>query len=164
MLEENKALARRVIKEVWNQGNLALIDKLFAADYVGSAPPEHIRGAAGYRELVTKYRAAFPDLRMTIRDLLAEGDKVVIRLSWKGTHRSDLPGIPATGRQAEVTTTVVCRISGGKIVEEWTNWDALGMMQQLGVIPELGQAKAAAVAGAFKQTRPARRGGRLTPR
>jgi steroid delta-isomerase-like uncharacterized protein len=81
------------------------------------------------------YRAAFPDLKITVEDQIAEGDKVVTRWTAEGTHDGDLPGLPASGRSSTVTGIGIDRIEGGKIVEAWGNWDTLGMLQQLGAIP-----------------------------
>ena len=88
------------------------------------------------------YRTAFPDMRITIEDQVAEGDKVVTRWTASGTHQGDLMGIDPTGRRATVTGITIDRISGGKVEETWTNFDAMGMMQQLGVIPSPEQAQA----------------------
>lgn len=85
------------------------------------------------------FRTAFPDLYGTIEDLIAEGDKVVTRITYRGTHQGEFMGIPPTGRPVTMTFTGINRIAGGKIAEGWVNFDALGMMQQLGVIPTPGQ-------------------------
>ena len=86
------------------------------------------------------YRSAFPDIQFTIEDLIAEGDKIVTRYTARGTHRGDLQGIPPTGRQVTVTGIIISRFANGKFVEGWLDFDALGMLQQLGVIPAPGQA------------------------
>ena len=85
------------------------------------------------------FYAAFPDLRGTIEDMVAEGDKVASRLRWRGTHQAELMGIPPTGKQGDFTRIAIHRIEGGKVVEGWVNFDAMGMMQQLGVVPSPGQ-------------------------
>ena len=85
------------------------------------------------------YRSAFPDMQLTIEDQIAEGDKVVTRWTARGTHQGELMGIPPTGKQATVTGITVGRVANGKFVESWSNFDALGMMQQLGVVPVPGQ-------------------------
>ena len=141
--EENKAVARRVLHEVVQKGNLDVVDELIAPEYRYSAPgnPE-VRGPEGYKQLVTMYRSAFPDMQMTEDDIVAEGDKVVTRWTARGTHRGELMGIPPTGKQINVTGMVIARIAGGKIVEEHEVFDALGMMQQLGVVPTPEQARA----------------------
>ena len=83
------------------------------------------------------YRSAFPDVHFTIEDLFAAGDKVVSRWTARGTHKGELMGIPATGKQVEVTGMDIDQVSGGKIVGSWNSWDALGLMQQLGVVPSM---------------------------
>jgi steroid delta-isomerase-like uncharacterized protein len=89
------------------------------------------------------YRNAFPEIQMTVEDLIAEGDKVVTRWTARGTHQGELMGIPPSGNPVEVTGITIDRIEGGKVVETWANYDALGMMQQVGAVPEPGQAQGA---------------------
>jgi steroid delta-isomerase-like uncharacterized protein len=114
-----------------------LIDELVAPEFVGHDPalPQDIAGPDGQREVVSGYRAAFPDLEVTIDDQIAEGDRVVTRWTARGTHTGDLWGIPGTGKQVTVTGTSIDRNQDGRIVETWSHWDALGLMQQLGVVP-----------------------------
>ncbi len=142
--EDNKALARRLIEEMFNRGNLEAADELFAPDYVNHDPgsPERIRGPEGIKRYVGVYRTAFPDLQLTIEDQVAEGDKVASRWTGRGTHQGDLMGIAPTGNRATTTGITIDRISGGKVVETWANFDVMGMMQQLGVIPSPEQAEA----------------------
>lgn len=137
--EENKAIHRRAFEEIWNQGNLDVVDEIFATDFVFHDPvsPE-VRGPKGFKQFVTIYRAAFPDIHFTIEDQIAEGDKVVARWTTLGTHQGELKGIPPTLKQVVVTGISILRITSGKIEEEWVNWDTLGMLQQLGVIPLIG--------------------------
>jgi steroid delta-isomerase-like uncharacterized protein len=138
--EENKALVRRILEEVWNKGNLAAIDELFAPTHVRHDPANPgVQDRDGVRQLVTMYRSAFPDLQFTVEDQIAEGDTVVTRYTGRGTHKGALPGIPATGKQATVSGIAISRIVGGKDSEEWVNYDALGLMQQLGAIPQMAQ-------------------------
>jgi steroid delta-isomerase-like uncharacterized protein len=140
MSEENKALARRNIEEVFNEGNLATIDELIDPDWVNHDPtnPEGFRGIEGAKQFVEVYRSAFPDVHITIEEQVAEGDMVATRWTARGTHQGELSGIPASGNQVTVRGMSMDRISGGKIVETWDNYDALGMMQQIGAIPEAG--------------------------
>lgn len=142
MSEENKALVRRVFEDVWNKGNLAVVDELCATNYLGHQPsiPEGIRGPEGFKQFVTMYRTAFPDVQFTIEDMIAEGDKVVDRWTARGTHKGALMDIPPTGKQVTVTGMGIVRIEGGKAVEAWGNFDQLGLLQQLGVVPPIGQA------------------------
>lgn len=134
---ELKAIARREIEEVFSAGELDVVDEIYAADYVGHDPalPEAIHGRSGVKEQVTGYRSAFPDLRLTADDIVAEGDRVVTRWTATGTHEGELFGVAPTGRQVTVNGITVMRIAGGRIAEDWTSWDALGLMQQLGALP-----------------------------
>jgi steroid delta-isomerase-like uncharacterized protein len=138
MSDENKAIVRREVKDLFGQGNLDAADEIYAPDYVGHTPdvPEDIRGVEAARQYAASFRNAFPDLQATVVDQLADGDKVATRFTGRGTHEGDLEGIAPTGNRMEITGIVISRIEGGKIVEDWTNYDGLGMMQQLGVIPE----------------------------
>ena len=139
--EANKAISRRFAAAV-DQGNLDAFDELFVEDYVHhdpSLPPEFQRGRDAYQRLHAMFRAAFPDLRFAIEDEIAEGDKVVSRWTVRGTHRGELLGIPPSGNAVEVTGIQILRIADGKIAEQWVNFDALGMMQQVGAIPAPGQ-------------------------
>ena len=138
--EDNKALIRRGIEEVWNRKNVAIVDEIAAADYVSHNPAMTTHGLEQYKQLVTMYLAAFPDLHLTIEDQIAEGDKVVIRWTAHGTHKGNFMGIPPTGKEAVVTGITIDRFANGKSVEAWNNSDDLGLLQQLGVIPAPGQA------------------------
>ena len=139
MSEENKALARRYVEEVVNKGNLAVIDELAAADFVEHNPfPGQAPGIEGEKQLIGMMRAAFPDLHSTIEDVIAEGDKVVLRATTRGTHKGEFMGIPPTGKQVTVTEIHIMRFVGGKGVEHWAEVDMMGMMQQLGVAPTPG--------------------------
>ena len=140
--EENKAVTRRFLEEIFTAGNLALVEELFAPDYVLHDPsvPQEVRGPEGMRQYVAMYRAAYPDTHFTIEDQIAEGDEVVTRWTGQGTHQGELMGIAPTGRAVTVTGIELDRIVGGKIEETWVNYDALGMMQQLGVVPSPEQA------------------------
>ncbi len=138
--EKNKAIARRVIEEVWNQGKLDVMDEIYATDFILNDPAVgEVRGTEGLKQYVSMYRTAFPDVQLTIEDMIAEGDKVVTRFTFTGTHKGELMGIPPTGVQVTMTGIAISRIAGGKVVEDWVNGDDLGMLQQLGVIPPIGQ-------------------------
>ena len=142
--EQNKTFVRRYWEQVWNQGNLAVVDELIASDFDGHplpSDPNFGRGPAGQKQLVGMYRAAFPDVRMAIEDMTAEGDRVAVRWTARGTNTGEMMGMPATGKPARVTGMFVNRIAAGKIAEGWGNFDALGMLQQLGVIPTPEQAR-----------------------
>ncbi|TMC54836.1 MAG: ester cyclase [Chloroflexi bacterium] len=147
MSEQNKALARRSVEEVWNQGKLEVIDELVAEGanfHDPNVPGGKFTGPQGYRQFVEIYRGAFPDVHLTVNDQIAEGDKVVTRWTATGTHKGSLMGIPATNKQSTVTGTDIGRYAEGKLVEEWVSYDMLGMLQQLGVVPTLTPAGASA--------------------
>jgi steroid delta-isomerase-like uncharacterized protein len=140
MSEINKRVERRLIEEVWSQGEFAVVDELVANDYIGhsSTPADETQGREGYKQFYMALRRAFPDLQVTVEDQVAEGDRVVTRWTARGTHRGEFHGIPPTGRQAAISGITIDRIVNGKVVECWTNADDLGMMRMLGVVPELG--------------------------
>ena len=138
MSEENKAIARRAIEEVFSaQGNLDVADELFAPNYVHHDPasPEDIRGPEGAKEFAGMYRTAFPDVQLSTQDQIAEGDMVATRWVASGTHEGEITGIAPSGNRVTVAGTSIDRIVDGKIEETWDNYDALGMMQQIGAIP-----------------------------
>ena len=137
MSDQNKAIARRAL-ELFSGGDLDEMDELVSQDAVDhdtQNPNREIHGPEGAKKTAAIYRAAFPDLRITVEDQIAEGDKVVTRWTATGTQDGDLPGLPASGRSSTITGIGIDRIDGGKIVETWGNWDTLGMMQQLGAVP-----------------------------
>ena len=141
--EENKALVRRCIEEPWNQRRLETIDELVAPDYVNHDPANPgVRSPQGLKQLVSTFVAAFPDIHFTIEEQIAEGDKVVTRWTARGTHRGALQGIAPTGKSSTVTGISIWRIANGKLAEEWANWDTIGMLQQIGVIPQMAQSGA----------------------
>ncbi len=135
--EENKALARRLIEEAWNQGNLAAVDELLAPDHVGhhSLVPKHPPSREFYKQYILRTRSAFPDFHATIEEQIAEGDLVVTRWSVQGTHQGTFRGHSPTGKQMNLTGIVIDRIVDGKVVEGWMEMDTLHQMQQLGVMP-----------------------------
>jgi steroid delta-isomerase-like uncharacterized protein len=137
MSEENKALARRWA-DIFNQGNLDLVEEIYAPDFVNHDPtiPEDVRGVEGAREFYSMYRSAFPDAQVTKEAQLAEGDTVATRWTARGTHEGELLGVPPSGNRVEVPGITISRIEGGKVAEEWNQYDALGMMQAIGAVPE----------------------------
>jgi predicted ester cyclase len=139
--EQNKAIVRRLFEEPW-KGNLEVVDELIPSDYVGHDPanPEPLRGPEGVKEFISTYRAAFPDSRITVEQQLAEGDLVATRWSGRGTHEGELMGIQPTGKQVTISGLTISRLVGGKVVEEFQNWDNFGMLQQLDAIPALAHA------------------------
>ncbi len=134
--EENKALILRLYEEVWNKHNPEAADDFVAADvFSRDMLPEYQHGVDGYKHLVRWLHTAMPNLRMDIEDMIAEGDKVVMRFRGSGTHEGETEAFgPPTGKRMEITGITIKRLADGKIVEAWTNFDALGMMQQLGVM------------------------------
>ena len=141
MSEENKALIQHFVEEAFNKGNLDIADEVYASTFIShesSGPVD--RGPEHVKNFVNMYRSAFPDGHTTIEDLVAEDDKVAYRWTYRGTHRSELMGIPPTGQHVTITGITIDRIPGGKIEAEWNNFDQLGMLQQLGVVPAPGRA------------------------
>lgn len=141
--EANKALIRRFYDEFFNKRNLNIVDELHTADFQhhDSGAPDPGGGPEGYKQRNAMFLKAFPDRQVTIDDLVAEGNKVVTRSTMRATQTGDLPGIKATGKKVVVTATIISRIQGGKIAEEWEDWNALGMLEQLGVVRSPWQAK-----------------------
>jgi predicted ester cyclase len=138
--EENKALSRRVIEEIFNKQNPALVDELIDTNFVDHGiAGKGFKGPEGFKQYVTTFITAFPDLHLTIDDMVAEGDKVALRLTARGTHKGDFMGIDPTGKQITAPGIVIQRIADNKFVEAWLVNDNLGMMQQLGVVPIMGQ-------------------------
>ena len=146
MSDLNKNVVRRLFDEVWNKGHQQVADELLAPSYIhhDASTPDAGRGPEGEKKRATLYRSAFPDIRFTVEDLIAEGESVTARWSCHGTHKGELNGIAPTGRQFTISGISVVRFTNGKMIEGYVNWDALGMMQQLGVVAEVGKAKAAA--------------------
>jgi len=135
--EENKANVRRAV-EASNQKNLAAFDALCASEIIFHHPSRTLQGLQAYKQYLSMLFTAFPDAHTTIDDLIAEGDRVVVRQTFHGTHQGELIGIPPTGKQVSVTGIDIFRIANGKAVEQWANYDDLGLLQQLGVVPSMG--------------------------
>jgi steroid delta-isomerase-like uncharacterized protein len=132
--EENKALVRRASAATDNPD---IIDEVYAPDLVWHEPDQDIQGSAQAKQFVSMYKTAFPDLKTTIEDEIAEGDRVVVRWTLRGTHQGEIEEFgPPTGRQMELKGISISRIEGGKIVEEWQIFDTLSMLKQLGLAPE----------------------------
>lgn len=137
MSDENKALMARWFEEVWNKGRADAIDEMLAADGVvhglSAEAGVPLKGPAGFRPFHETFRGAFPDIRVTVEDLIAEGDKVTARCSVRGTHSGDHLGVAATSAPVEFDGMSIVRIAGGKIVEAWNNYDFLTMNRQVGI-------------------------------
>jgi steroid delta-isomerase-like uncharacterized protein len=134
--EDNKVLVRRWFEELFNEAKLDLADEIVTPDHVSydTSTPEHLPGPEGERQLVTLVRGAFPDGRITIEDLVAEGDRVAVRWTFRGTHRGGFMGVSPTGKEVEMGAMDLFRVAGGKIAETWSNVDMMSMMRQLGAI------------------------------
>ena len=137
--EKNKAVARRGYEAI-NQNNLDALDEVVASDITDNDPaPGQAPGLEGVKQYFSSLHAAFPDVRMDVEEMIAEGDKVVARVSVSGTHRGEFMGIAPTGNRVTIKGIDILRVADGKMVEHWGKFDDLGMMQQLGVISEPGQ-------------------------
>jgi steroid delta-isomerase-like uncharacterized protein len=137
--EENKALVRRFEAAVWNERDPARVDEFFAAGHVFRAAGSPPLDREGHRQMIAHFQEAFPDGRNASEELLADGDKVVQRWTYRGTHRGAFQGIPPTGRQVTLTGISIWRVEGIQIVESWHELDTLGLLQQLGALPAPGQ-------------------------
>jgi predicted ester cyclase len=135
--EENKALMRRLTEEIWNKKNLALVDELIDAKFIehGIGGPD-LKGPEEFKQFVNMVATTFPDFHMTIDDTVAEGDRVVSRMTMRGTHQGAFMGIAPTGKKVTVIGVKITRFAGGKMVESWMVNDTLGMMQQIGAVPK----------------------------
>jgi steroid delta-isomerase-like uncharacterized protein len=138
MSEENKGIARRAIEEVYGNRYPDAADEIYAPDFVDhdpATPDEMRRGPEGVKQQAAMYGGAFPDIQMAVEDQVAEGDKVVTRWSAQGTRQGELMGLSGSGNQVTVMGITIARVADGKIQEEWTNWDGLGLMEQIGAMP-----------------------------
>lgn len=135
--EQNKATFRRFVEEVFNKGNVDMVDELVAPDFVENEelPPGFPPGREGVKQLTRMMRSAFPDYKATIEDMVAEGDKVTVRMTWSGTHKSEFMGIPATGKRVTFGVFDIVRFSNDKFAEHWGLMDDTSLMRQLGAVP-----------------------------
>jgi steroid delta-isomerase-like uncharacterized protein len=134
--EQNNELARRFFDSAWNKGDYAAMDELTASDAIDHSPiPGESSGPEKFKEIVSMFRSALPDIHLTIEDEIYTDDKVVHRWTLRGTHENPLMGVPATGNPITFTGTTIIRFADGKIAERWANLDELGLLKQLGVIP-----------------------------
>ncbi len=137
--EENKARFRHYFEEIFNKGNLAVTEEAFAPNLVFHSPirPEPMRGPEALKQWVTRLHAGFPDIHITIEDLFAEGDKVMARWTWRGTHQGEFEGLPPTGKQVTARAIEIYRFAGGKVEEVWLELDPMHLLQQLGIMPPM---------------------------
>jgi len=135
--EQNKNLISHVVNEIWNKGKFDMIEKLVTDDFVihTARPEDDLKGPEQVKQFYTHLHKAFPDIKFTIKDQIAEADKVVTHYTVSATHKGEFKGIPATGNKVNFKGVDIDKISDGKFVECWSNIDELGLMQQLGVIP-----------------------------
>ena len=138
MSEQNRALVRRFIEEVFNQGKLSVAEEVLAPDYVHHDPATGERGSGieGLEHMVGFYRQAFPDFHITVEDQMATEDRVVERWTGRGTHQGSLRGLAPTGRTISAEGISIHRIANGRIAETWTCFDSASMLRQIGAIPE----------------------------
>jgi steroid delta-isomerase-like uncharacterized protein len=139
-LDDNKAIIRAYVETVWNQHQLDRADEFMAPDFLDHASlPGQAPGLQGATNKWAMYQTGLPDLRVTINDLVAEGDKVGVRRTYQGTHGGELLGVPPIGRHMQIGGISIFRLAGGKIAESWEQVNLLAMMQQLGALPTPGQ-------------------------
>src|SRR5689334_4975105 len=131
---ESKLIARRFIEEILGQGRLDLLEELTAADYADHNLPSGVTP----RQSIAAFRAGFPDAQVMVEDIIGEDDKAVVRYTISGTHTGSLYGIPPTGKAVRMTGISMYRTGEGKLVEGWVEYDQLGLLQQLGVVPPAG--------------------------
>lgn len=136
MAQENSALIRRWFEEVWNKGRMAAIDEMASPDVIGHGQAQHGTdiGMKEFKPFVVALRSAFPDIRIVIEHTIEQGDKVVARWTATMTHKGAYLGFAPTGKKVVITGTTIERISKGKIVEGWDNWDQLGLLVQIGAV------------------------------
>ena len=139
--DENKAIAVRLMDEVWNTHSVDRFEDFYDPNYVSHAlPPGFSADREGMKQYNKQYFQAFPDMRITIDGMIAEGDSVAVYYTGTGTHQGELIGIPPTGKQVSASAILTLRIANGKIVEDWLDGGKLSLLQQLGVIPSTTQA------------------------
>ena len=137
MTEQNKVVTARAT-ELWNTGDLSLVNSIHTADFVNHDPSRpDVIDLDSYKRFIAEVRTSMPDYQVSAQDTIAEGDRVVTRWSGSGTHQGEYAGIPPTGQQATMDGVTIYRFEGGKIAEAWWVYDSLGMMQQLGIIPAM---------------------------
>jgi steroid delta-isomerase-like uncharacterized protein len=134
MSEQNKTLARRWFEDLFSRGDLDAADEILSAEFVDHLTHEDERGLEELKHYVTMYRTAFPDIQDTVEEIVAEGDKVVIRWTSRGTNEGEFMGVAPTGRHVTFTGMRLFRIAENKIVESWVNIDERGLQEQLGTV------------------------------
>jgi steroid delta-isomerase-like uncharacterized protein len=140
--EENKKIARKFMDDAWSRGHVEIVDQLMSPKCRFHDPvfPSLTSGVDAYRKHIVKIREAFPDLKFTIEDVIAENNEVVLHWTVRGTHRGEFLGMPPTQKTASVSGTSINRIEKGQIVEMWSDWNLMSLMEQLGVAPAIPHA------------------------
>ena len=139
-LAENKAVVRRLIEEVYNEDNLDAVDELMAPDIFNhAAVPEHQLGIDGFKHVIKWVHTFSSDVHYGIDDIIAEGDKVAVRMTHSGTHTGSVRGIPPTGKRFSVDYVHWFRLANGKVAELWAVRDDLSRLEQLGLFPGPGE-------------------------
>jgi len=134
-MTDNKAMIRRMFEEGFNQNLTSVIDELIAPNYVNHDLPAPVPGPEGLKQVIGMFRAAFPDMKITLEDVFADGDKVGTRGFFTGTHKGEFMGVSATGKPVKIKYIDLWRVVDGKLVDNWVQMDMMGMMQQLGAVP-----------------------------
>lgn len=134
---DNVQIARGVLEELFGRGNLDYVDQYFERTYRGHDTLVGEFGCDRLKENVQMYRGAFPDLSLKVDDLVSASEKVLIRWTASGTHKGQFLGRPATGKRTQVQGITVFTFRNGKVSEDWTQWDALGLLQELGITPQI---------------------------
>jgi steroid delta-isomerase-like uncharacterized protein len=144
-VDENKTIVCRFLEEIWNNANLAVMDEVLSDDYVAHSPSVQggeLRGREALKDIMRQAHAGLPDVKITIDDVVGEGDRTAVRFTVRGTHQGDLFGIPASGRTVTVETVLFSRHANAQIAEAWEARDMLGLLQQIGAIPTPGAVSA----------------------
>jgi steroid delta-isomerase-like uncharacterized protein len=134
-VDENKALVRRLFEKGMNEQDDSVVDEVLSAGFVNHDMPAPSPGPEGFRQVLGMFRAAFPDMKVNLEEVLGDGDKVVTRGAFTGTHKGEFMGVPASGASINIKFIDVWRIEGGKATENWVRLDLLGLMQQVGAVP-----------------------------
>jgi steroid delta-isomerase-like uncharacterized protein len=143
MSDDNKTIVRQLYEEVWNKRRLELVDEIISPSHAlhDANLFDSAIGPEAYKRQVTRFITAFPDLRFSVEDVFGEKEKLAVAWTISGTHKGEFMGIPASGKRVSVDGITLNHIVNGKIMDSYISWDALGLMQQLGVVPALGQPK-----------------------
>ncbi len=137
-MSQHEELIRRIFDEIINAGNVDAVDELMTEDYVDHGPMGAMHGVDAFKQMVAMWRDAVPDVHCEVETAFSEGDMVAWNVRVTGTHTGEMMGIPPTGKSVTVSGMTINRISGGRVVEDWTVVDQLGLLQQLGAVPAPG--------------------------